>query len=1506
MTDFKRYKITLHNKNIYREIELDDRSERLVVGTEMDSDFRLRKDIFFDSIELVFIKKKGEWNLSVSDNLYINQGDVKKLATIKLEHGDCLHINYFKSNAVAFDIDFMLDFDDGNVKYDRIIDVSASKHISIGTLSTNDITINSSYTNKDKVVLDRENSGYRLTIENTTYGVYLNGRKACGGDIIKDKDFLEISDFFFYFDEGKILTQIKNGIRVNTFNYEDKPEPSNYPKFKRNTRIRTVLCEEPIEILDPPAKPQKSKNNIITRLVPALGMLAIAACMMAYGGSMIFISLISAGMAIVTSIVTLRNDKKEYKKSIEERKKLYSEYIQKKRSEIEQFRNKELIDLQDIYIDQNEEKSRLKEFSYELFDRTIQDGDFDCLRLGTGSVEATRKIEFKKKDSLETEDELQILPERLAEEYKYVHNAPVVCDLKCINAISIVGDNSFRLEIFKNIVIDTVSRQFFDDLKMYFFLDDSVSDSIKNLRFLPQVNNRDIDQRFIVVDQENKGALYDVLYKEINLRLNSKTIVDHINVFMFDDAGFREHPVSKYVLSASDIGVTFIFFNPSRAETALYCDYLIEQTSEGGRLISANNKSECVDFVYPVISKNEFDEYMLKMAPVCTDVISLSGALTKNYSFYEMFGVFSVDDIDLEVLWRRSCVTKTMETPIGVTSSDKVMLDLHDKAHGPHGLVAGTTGSGKSEVLQTYILSMALNYHPYEVGFVIIDFKGGGMVNQFRDLPHLIGSITNIDGKEIDRSLKSIKAELEKRQKLFAEADVNHIDKYIGKYKKREVVTPLPHLILIVDEFAELKADQPEFMQELISAARIGRSLGVHLILATQKPAGQVNDQIWSNSKFKICLKVQTKEDSNEVLKSPVAAEIREAGRGYLQVGNNEIFELFQSAYSGAPSAIDENQKEMEFTIYEVDIQGRRRSVYDRKATKKQEGGETQLEAVVNHVNKFCVENHIERLPSICLPPLPTLISYQSETQNICNTLSISVGIYDDPSNQSQENFFVNLQSGNLAIFGNAQSGKTNLLQLTIRQLSEKFGSDDVNFYIMDFGSMALKEFERLGHVGGVVTAGEDEKIKNLFKLLRLEMEDRKDNFSKLGLTSYSSYKEAGNVDMPFIVLMIDNFVVFKELYNDYEEDMINITRDGLSLGIMVVATGNQMMDFGYRYINNFANRVALNCNSRDEYGSIFDRCKIEPAENSGRCLVKIDKSIYECQSYLAFDGDREVDRVESYRKFVDQINELNAGKLTARRIPCIPHILTTNIMESYVVEKKSNIIPVGLDYEEIAVDSIDLTRTSSVGISGDKGTGKSNISNLILNHFVGNMFDFDANIYIVDSYEKRLEKYSTIGIVNKYTVDIEYLNVLVSEVQDVAEQRKDKLKNFGQDALSNEPYVLCVINNRTVFDDGVIDSETVDLLKKILKSSKGLKILFVFSDVPNRDIGFMANDMTKCIKDLDVIYSLDNYGSIKFIDPNIKLANKYKKALEVGDAFKITNDGSIAKLKVMLIEDKE
>ncbi len=304
------------------------------------------------------------------------------------------------------------------------------------------------------------------------------------------------------------------------------------------------------------------------------------------------------------------------------------------------------------------------------------------------------------------------------------------------------------------------------------------------------------------------------------------------------------------------------------------------------------------------------------------DIAKEEQALPTSVSFLEMYNVGMVEQLNILNRWKVNDPTKTLQTPVGLDKSRELFkLDLHEKAHGPHGLIAGMTGSGKSEFIITYILSMAMNYHPYEVTFILIDYKGGGLTGAFENretgmrLPHLAGTITNLDTVEMNRSLASIQSELRKRQRQFNEArdslNESTIDiyKYQSLYRRGLVKKPISHLFIISDEFAELKDQRPEFMEQLISTARIGRSLGVHLILATQKPSGVVNDQIWSNSKFRVCLRVQDKSDSMDMIKCPDAAELKNTGRFYLQVGYNELFAMGQAAWAGAQYYPTEKRK---------------------------------------------------------------------------------------------------------------------------------------------------------------------------------------------------------------------------------------------------------------------------------------------------------------------------------------------------------------------------------------------------------------------------------------------------------------------------------------------------------------------------------------------------------------------------------------------------------------------
>ena len=1159
-----RYKIILSGNQIYKEAELPADMERVTVGTGIDCTVRLRRDLFFESIQIEFVKESGGWRATCSDNIYFTEGDIRKYMTRKVIHGDTLEVRYQESEGLVFRIDFQIDFDSGSHRCERMINLDRYQTISIGNNSAYEIALSGVYAKREFVRLTRGQGGWTLEVMNSEYGVYHNGKKTEQKEWIKDGDFFSVADYYFFLKGNALWAEIRSDLTVNGLGFGDYPERNGYPRFSRNTRLKTVICEDKIEILDPPSKPQKPKSNLFMKLFPSFGMLIAAGAMAFMGGTMIIFSLISCTIAIITAVVGVMEGKKEFREKTANRIEVYQKYIASKRQEIEECRNREWTERNEIYIPAEQEIQQVETFSPDLFDRTPQDEDFLCVRLGSGPIESARQVNYKKQEKLEIEDDLSLLPEQTASFYKELQNAPVICDLKNVNAVGITGEEADRFELLKLIVTDVALRHFAADVKLFFVAEKEHAGRMHLFRFLPGAYCVQTDTRGIVTDDESKTLIFEYLYKELTMRAQEKRSYPHLLIFFYDEYGYKKHPISQFTEKGKDLGVTFLFFGQTRADIPVGCDYVV-QLSGGyrGVLINAAEKSKTVPFVSSQISDTLAVRIVRTLAPVCTDEVSLEGELIKNISMFKMLNILSVEDLDLKARWSASKVTKSMAAPVGVSKTGIVMLDLHDKAHGPHGLVAGTTGSGKSEILQTYILSMATLYHPYEAAFVIIDFKGGGMVNQFAQLPHLLGAITNIDGNAINRSLKSIKAELQKRQKYFAQADVNHIDKYIRKYKAGEVSEPLPHLIIIVDEFAELKAEQPEFMKELISAARIGRSLGVHLILATQKPAGQVNEQIWSNSRFKLCLKVQSKEDSNEVLKSPLAAEIKEPGRAYLQVGNNEIFELFQSAYSGVPEREDEGTGKA-FTIYEVPDGGKKVPVYVKKKNKGQEGMNNQLEAIVSYVSEYFRSIQIPQLPDICLPPLRECIEFPPVSKEAVQEQKKEVGfyawigVYDDPDHQNQDQYAVNLSAANMIIIGSAQTGKTTILQNVIRSLSEQYTPDEVAIYIIDFASMVLKNFETLNHVGGVVSSSEDEKLKNLFKMLWEEMETRKEKLLSVGVSSFVAYKEAGRTDMKQIVLIIDNLTALKELYFQDDDELLNLCREGITVGISIVIANAQ------------------------------------------------------------------------------------------------------------------------------------------------------------------------------------------------------------------------------------------------------------------------------------------------------------------------------------------------------------
>jgi type VII secretion protein EssC, C-terminal domain len=1456
-----RYKITVTNRNIYKEIEIAPDMEQISLGTAVSADVRLRKELFFGLIQLEFKKINETWSVFCSDNIYFNLGDARKLMKVQLEHGSVFKVYYQDSDNEVFTVEFMIDFDYERKDYDRVIDISKARSIKISGAKDSDINIKDDYLGIDAIIIKKSSNKWILEDQGCRYGVFVNGERIHKQKEIADYDFFSVVGYSFFLKKDKLYTTLNDNIHVHGFSeWKENNQTSmlSYPEFNRNTRIQYEVPAEEIEIQQPVNKPALQKKSIILTLIPTIVMLAMTIILRGIiggGGTFVIYSAVSMGMGVIMSIVTYIQDRKNYKKEMMKREESYRKYIEEKEKLIVSCRSNELRIRKLIYESLENSIAEAESFGKRIFEKTIDDRDYLQVYLGTGTIESVNQIKFTKQEFVDTEDPISLLPEELANKYRYIDNAPIISDFNTSCGVGIVGKKMQLSQILKNISLDLAIRHFYKEVKLVYILDEHYIDEFRWVRWLRNVENVQLDVKNIICDDESKNVLLENLYavlsgRESFLAEKKETVFEEqYIVFVTNASLISAHPVSKYVKDSVMYGFTFVFLEEYEEKLPQGCTEIIRIDEDNTGLVLKSQNGDFVSkFEYPKIETETAEKIALKLGAVYVDEVSLEGQLTKNITMFELLRIISVDDLNLENRWKESQVYKTMAAPIGIKAGNEIVsLDISDKGngHGPHGLIAGTTGSGKSEILQTYILSIATLFHPYDVGFVIIDFKGGGMANQFANLPHLIGTITNIDGREIDRSLLSIKAELVKRQEMFSKAGVNHINDYIKLFKAGKTEKPMPHLIMIVDEFAELKSEYPDFMKELISAARIGRTLGVHLILATQKPAGVVDAQIWSNSKFKLCLKVQTKEDSNEVLKSPLAAEIVEPGRAYFQVGNNEIFELIQSAYSGANVPEGSSDNEKFFTIYERNFWGKKTAVYTNKKNRASSSETTQLDSIVNYVSLYCKANSIQKLPGICLPSLEAVIRTEQLNYNIDDEIGYTVplGIFDDPEMQKQGMVELEISKDNVYIVGSAQMGKTVLLQTLAYGLIRKYAPWQINIYFVDCGSMVLKIFEDSAHVGGVVLSSEEEKCKNLFKLLNTMIVERKKILSGKGVGNFVSYLEAGYTDMPLLVVIIDNMAAFKEYFPEQADQINSLTREAQGVGISFIVTAATSNAMNYRTQANFGKKIALNCNDAAEYSNVFGHCKITPRENAGRGLFVLDKRILEWQAAIFGESNREAERNDELKKYIEQRNSVSDKH--AMRIPMVPEklILAEEIKQNAKFFRNTGIVVSGMRFDTVEYDMVNINQSGSLALIGDTDS-RIQFTKAFLTVLARNIVFHNAEAVIIDDKQKSLGELSSLGFVRAYTNNVAEGIAYISDFYDLLTERENL------DTADTLLTAMLIINNAELLRQICSDKNMSKELSSALKRANDINAFILLAQIENAPVGFNSSEVLKTLKE--------------------------------------------------------
>lgn len=954
------------------------------------------------------------------------------------------------------------------------------------------------------------------------------------------------------------------------------------------------------------------------------------------------------------------------------------------------------------------------EKSNELWERQKNDEDFLSINIGTGNMPLDIGLKAQeRKFSLEHDSLLDIYYD-VSNQSRTLEGIPITLSLTKNNISAFIIDtNKMIKDYMENIVLQLITLQNYRDLKLVFLVKDEslwdyakllphVWDDAKQIRFFGSNDKeiKEISQYLEEVISERSADDSDGIIS-ISRREKDYRMFDSYYLIITDDyRNLKNVRILNRILGSSDnLGFGLLCVTKDITQLPNECRTFVEINEDGKCLMFRNevSSSSKIDFHLDTSEKYDYNKISRVISNIPMKYTSTRAtSLPDHYNFLEMYNAGNIDQLNILDRWRMNDSTMSLQAQIGIDATGgPILLDAHEKYHGPHGLIAGTTGSGKSEFIITYILSLAINYHPDDVTFVLVDYKGGGLAGAFKkkniQLPHLVGTITNIDSVGLQRSLESIQSELRRRQVMFnnAKNETNEstidIYKYQKLYHDGVLKNPISHLFIICDEFAELKQQQPDFMSELMSVSRIGRSLGVHLILATQKPAGIVNDQIRSNSKFGVCLKVQDKSDSKDIIKRPDAAMLKRAGQFYINVGNDEYFSLGQSGYTGVPYEPSESVKveQNNYIDFISNTGASVKRIEDRVEVKKKTDTKgDQLTNIVAYLSQLAKKRHIEER-QLWLDPIPENISIKGIrdkylVESVKNVINPIIGEYDDPFNQLQNVLTLNLtKDGNTAIYGSADSGKELVLSSIIYDTAVTHTPNEVNFYILDFGSETLRIFEKFPHVGDVILSDDIEKISRLIKMIKQEIKERKQKLTEYN-GDYELYLSKSSENMPLIVVMINEYGTFSQAYPNFDDEFAKLSKECMKYGIVFVFSASTVNELRMRLTQNFKRKIALQIIG-DDYSYIFNKArKKKPSNLSGRGLTTTDgDDVYEFQA-------TKICKPENLNDYIKTVaNKLNKKyEDSAPRVPVLPKIVDIDSVSKAIISAKE--LPVGISAKNI------------------------------------------------------------------------------------------------------------------------------------------------------------------------------------------------------------------------------
>ncbi|MFK3669733.1 type VII secretion protein EssC [Leifsonia aquatica] len=1149
------------------------------------------------------------------------------------------------------------------------------------------------------------------------------------------------------FDHTKLLTQPS----VSEF-------PPDFPDYRRSPKLNLEVDEAEFTLQGPDKPGGKPKSRIVRMLVPPFSMIAATGMTTIITGNNP-VMLIGMGLAsVLTASFTVSQfvtDKKEARAAASQADEDYSRYLVRTVADVSRAYTDEHQVLHFQQPSPHVLAEMIERYDPRIYERQRFNKDFVHVSLGLSDRPSAVKVTSgvsEKDASVQGQHVLDLVTE-----FQTQREVPATIGLSG-QTIGLVGPPEVVDEYLQSLLFQTAFFHSYRDLNVVSLLSrEAYAETWKAWRLLPHFTLRELNMRGLIHSEKLRdvvlNSFYQLLQKRRQLLKDAGSqkpqFAPHYVFTISDDRLLAGHGINELLAEdMSDLGVTVIWCSEDAKLLPETVTALIQGPHRTrGELVTNNGVYVATPFT-PYALPDDLERSLRKLSNLNHLEVE-KNAVPEALSLLEQYEVTSVDELQIGERWRRAEPNKSIASLIGWRGkADYVHWDLHERAHGPHALVGGTTGSGKSEFLTTYLIGLAINFSPEDVGMLIIDWKGGGIANTLDQLPHFMGAITNLDGAGTARALASIKAELNKRQREFAVYGVNSINAYMSLYKQRHdpkpdvtyPTKPLPHLVLVSDEFAELKANVPEFLDELTSVARIGRSLGVHLILATQKPSGVVNDQIEANSTSKIALKMAGEQDSNELLKTTDAAHITNPGRGYLKVGQNEVYELFQSGYAGVPydpdATVTERVDERIYTINEI---GQYELFYDPDEEVEQ-GRDTsdlptQLEAVIDTIASiFRGDDALTTPDRPWLPNLPESIPTPPPAPG--SGLSVPLGMLDIPARQAQENYAFDLaRDGHTAVFGSPGYGKSTVLQTLVINVAKAASPEQVQINLIDFGNNGLLPLTDLPHVADIVTLEEAEKLGKMLEAISGVLATRKQLFKEAGVANLEQYRAKTRQGLPMVVNVLDGYDNLTA--NDRRKEAIDalllqVLREGSALGVTLVLSASRVGGVRVNMLSNISTKLCLYLNDESELAQLMGRERLLQVDIPGRGQVLLDVPTA-IQFYLPAPGE---DGSETLAALEQQIAALDEGWTGARpaRIPMVPSELTPVMFANRLSGETANDrLFFGLNKTSAAPESFEMFQGRTLAIFPETGRQAALLYPFLLDQIAGAVSE--ESLVVVDAH---------------------------------------------------------------------------------------------------------------------------------------------------------------------------